>query len=240
MTDVAQCGRTFPHLAHETTRGDCPGLLAHLLRDSLLTIAEALGLQPVLRPAVDPDLRLNPVGFHQDNGCPLRKRSCDPQVDGCDGECEPVTTTLGDDLLGLSKAPRQGQHMTNPGPSRNRQPGQDVDPWAPRPSYADLMAGLTVLAEPGCQNFETGSLGLCAHNGLVQRLWCPPCTAYQTMNPTQPQEDPWAERQNPCGVTHPRLTVVGACGERGAHSKHRGTMGDQYGTVVSWGSESDI
>lgn len=48
MTDNPQCGRTFPHLAHETTASDCPGLASDRINAALLTIAEALGLQPAI------------------------------------------------------------------------------------------------------------------------------------------------------------------------------------------------
>lgn len=39
----AQCGRTFPHLDHETTAGDCPGLASDRLAAALITVTEALG-----------------------------------------------------------------------------------------------------------------------------------------------------------------------------------------------------
>jgi len=43
MTDNPQCGRTFFHLPHESTQGDCPGLNPELIQSALITITEALG-----------------------------------------------------------------------------------------------------------------------------------------------------------------------------------------------------
>lgn len=40
--DPVQCGRTFPHLCHETTAGNCPGLRPDAVHAALITISDAL------------------------------------------------------------------------------------------------------------------------------------------------------------------------------------------------------
>jgi hypothetical protein len=131
MTDTPQCGRTFFHLPHESTKGDCPGLNPELVQAALITISDALGLHAGI-------LRI--PGGSDDYG---------PTTLG-------VTTT---------------------------------DPWAERPSYAALEAGLRVIAESaagGCEHSTTG-IGSCfrnhrtadAHYGADRA--CTACIAWQVL-----------------------------------------------------------
>jgi len=39
---------------------------------------------------------------------------------------------------------------------------------------------------------------------------------------------------DPCGAKHPRMTVSSVCLLRGEHDQHRGTCGDEFGSLILW------
>jgi hypothetical protein len=184
MGQTTQCGRTFPHLAHETTAGDCPGLASDRINAALLTIAEALGLQPAI-----------------------------PRIPDASADYGPLEELMeGSEIRGDTA---------------------DADPWAERPSYDDLQAGLQTIVQHhagGCERSPSG-LGSCWRNGYkVDAEYgadkaCTSCIAWQVLRglPLPSVDDPTPEDHAPRVYVGDRRTVT-FLGDHGDHVPPTGVL----------------